>query len=676
MDDCGEDPLRERAWLRGRDARGTGLLCLWPGALPDGVADGARVIVTGRVHRTRPPRNPGAFDAQAADHARGVQLRLYLRDARNVEVEDAAATPWTRSLRRAGVQRMRSALAPADAGIGVALLFGARGGVAPADRLRFERSGTLHLLAISGLHLLLLAGAVHRVARMLGGGPRLAAAITLMVCLAYVPIAGAGAPVRRAAAVLTFYAVALVRGRTPDPASALGGAALLLVVTDPEEVARVGFWLSFTAAAGISLLAPPWHRRWSERHRLLARFPAVREDRLVRLAVERHLLATVPVAIAAWLATAPLVAHQFGLVTPWAPLTNLFAAPFVALLMPLLAIVAAGGAFVAPFVAWLLELLRAGLDLADRLPGACLSVLPPTIAAITLWYAALLVVRWRAAIGVTLLVVAGAIAWPAPGAAPARMVVLDVGHGQALLLLDGRGGAVLVDAGSRSQRQIARRTLRPALRALGVRRLDAVICTHGDRDHWSGVEMLLGRLPIDRLIVGPHRPRALERAATARGVTVVPASNGDLLWQSGEIRLQVLDDGRKPARRSGNDRSLVLVARLGAIEVLLPADRESRGVDDLLRHPLPRAPILLAPHHGGPNDAAATLGSRTGAQLLIVSTGPGFARDATLTAYGTRHVRRTDRHGAVLLELRPDGAVEVTTLDPDVPTPPVTIRPP
>jgi len=672
---CGEDPIRNRAWLVGRAADGPGVLCSWPGALPDALGPGARVRATGRASAPAAPTNPGERDRLGGLARDGIAVRLYLGEKDNLAVVapgGRAAGRLVRRMRRTGARRLADALPPRDAGLASALLFGWRSGITDADRLRFERTGTLHLLAISGLHLLLVAGAVHALARRLGLGPRGAAAVTLLACLGYVPVAGAGAPVRRAAAVLTIYGVALARGRVPDAASALGGAALLIVLQDAEEVRRIGFWLSFTAAAGIALHAARWHERWSARHRLLARFPAVQEDRKWRLRLHGHLLAALPVSLAAWCATAPIVAWRFGLVTPWAPVTNLVAAPFVTVLMPLFAAMACGASFLAPVAAALCAWLRRALDFFDAFPGACLAVPPPAAGGIALWYVGYLALRARPRAGVVILGAAAAVSWLPRAHPPPSLTVLDVGHGQAVLLRDGRGRAALVDGGSRNRPDLAGRVLRPALRALGVARLDLAVCTHADRDHWNGLAGLVGRVPIRELAVGPDTPEPLVRASARYGTRARAARTGDVLWNAEGIRVRVVDDGRGDPRAPANDRSLVLLVELGSVRVLLPADRETHGTRALLRRPLPRCDVLLAPHHGGRNEAAAALGDAVRPRWLLVSTGPRFADEATLRRYGAAAVLSTERHGALSVTA-PGGRASVAG---HAARPADTIRPP
>jgi len=597
----------------------------------------------------------------------GIAARVYLKQLANLAVIEGGGSAWPRrvqSVRREATLRLRTHLPRADAGIAAALLLGIRGGLDDRDRLRFERTGTMHLLAISGLHLLLVAGMVHAIVRRLGAGPRVAALLTLVVVLGYVPIAGAGAPVRRAAIGLAVYGVALLRGRRPDAATALGGAATLLVLWDPVEVERIGFWLSFLAAASIAWLAPAWIEIASARTRLLARFPAVRKDRPIRLRIARSIAQGLPVALAASCATQPLVAHQFGLVTPLSPLTNLAAAPFVTLLMPLYGLLAAGADWAALPATLLLRGLRFVLDAGELLPGAFVRVAPPAIGAMAVWWLGLILTRRRPRTGALVAVAALTFAWPSRAPTAPQFWLLDVGHGQAALIVDTSGHAALIDAGSRNRLDIARRVVEPALRTLGIDRLEVCVCTHADSDHWNALLPLLGRIPIGALIVGPDPPPALIARAALVGVPVVRAQSGQRIWRGRGVDLRIWGTATTGRRRSSNDRSLVAVARLGPRRIFLPADRQVAGLRDLLRDPPARCSVLVAPHHGASVRipvVAAALGRAVRPTWLLVSGARGSFHVPTLRALGAAHLLRTDRDGALLVELRPDHTLAVQT---------------
>ncbi len=656
--ECGEDPFRRRSWLLGVRSDGSGFHCNWPGFLPDSVGPGARVRVVGRFAPPRGPRNPGESDARRRLAIRGASCFVDLRDLANLTVLDAAPGSFAHALgrvRRAAARRLKGYLPTDVAALMSALLLDVRGGLSPRQRSMFERTGTSHLLAISGMHLVLLAGLLHGALRLLGAGPRLAALVTLGATLLYVPIAGSGPPVRRAATAVACYALALLRGRPPDAASALGGAALFIALVDPLDVFRVGFQLSFAAAIGIAYLAPPWHAAWSRRHRLLARFPAVQQDRRVRLLIWGHLWRALPVTLAAWLATLSLVAHAFGVVTPYAPVANLLAGPLVSLALPLAGVVACIGEPAATVAVPLVRALQALLGNAAQWPGALVALPAIGTVAVGVWALGLLLLRYRPRTAAALLLAAPL--WmlrPAlPG--PDSFTMLDVGHGQAALLRLRGGGVALLDAGSRGQQDPCRSLLLPALRALGVRRIDSVILSHGDADHWNALPGLLDALPVGSLVYGTELPAPLLEAAGRNRVPHRRAAGGDILLASPSARLRVLDAGEMPQgqRAPRNDRSLVLLLEVeGRPRLLLPSDREEQGIAALLGVGIPRCEILVAPHHGGACRLAAALGFVARARVLLVSCTSGFADPTALRDYVP------DGRALVLTSAR-DGCIEV-----------------
>jgi len=661
VDRCGSDPFRGRSWLEGRREDGLGILCAWPGDIPRGLGPGARVRVAGRFYVPRAAGNPGESDARARLATRGISLCAETRTAANVELLRTARPGFAPALLRARVvaaRRLMAALPEDVAPLAAALLLGLRSGVAAEDRIRFKRTGTMHMLAISGLHVVLLAGAVHGLLRLLGTGPRLAAAVTLVLVLGYTPIAGGAPPIRRAATVLALYVLALVRGRPPDSASALGGAAALLALWDPHDVFRVGFWLSFCAAAGIAWLAGSWRQRWSARHRLLARFPAVRQDRPVRLWLMGSFWRAFPVSLAAWCATQAIVAHAFGIATPWAPLINVIVAPWLGLALPMIALVALGVDAVAPLASFTLRSLRHVLDMAGSLPWAHVAVSAP-LGAVLAWSLGVVLLRHQArAARVALLAGLGLAA--RPGALPAPgLTLLDVGHGQAALVHFADGNSVLVDAGSRNRPEPAMRIVIPALRALGVLRLEAIVCTHADADHWNAIPDVLAAVPVTRIIVGQDPPLRLLAAARRAGTAVLTAKDGMVIHASGRTRLRVLNS--ESCAPSDNDRALVLVLEANGRRILLPADREEAGLLALLRRGVEPCDVMVAPHHGARCDVAVAFGRAVRAHWLLVSDAPGFADAATLRGYGAARILHTADAGCLRVTVDEDGRITVDT---------------
>jgi competence protein ComEC len=674
---CAEDLFRGRAWLEGRRDDGLGVLCVWQGDLPDDLGPGAQVRIAGRFSVPHRSTNPGQRDGGLDLAARGLSLVADVRIGANVELlrpPPPGPTWWLDRIRRRGVRRLTEVVPPHAAGLCAALLFGVRSGVDAEDRVLFQHSGTVHVLAISGMHLVVLAGFLHLLLRRAGCGPRLAAGITLAFCLLYVPVAGNAPPVRRAATMVAFYALALVRGRVPDPASALGGAALVLALATPEDVSRIGFRLSFAAATGIAWLAGSWRERWGRRHRLLARFPAVRSDRPVRLRLNGFVLAGLPVSLAAWCATQGFVAAAFGIVTPLAPLTNLVVAPVVGLLLTLTALVAAGAGLLAGPVSWIVHGMRGLLELAGACPGAYLLVPPPPGAAVAAWCLGCVGLRRRAWRGLALLLLAVLLAAGWPSQTGPCLVLLDVGNGQAALLRFDDGSTVLVDGGSRSRPRVGPRVVVPALRALGVRRLEAAVCSHADADHWNALPDVLATLPVARVVAGREVAPALARAAALHGVPLERARAGQIVHAAGKTSLRVfLADG---PRGSSNDRSLVLLFRVGNRRALLPGDREEAGLAELVAASPPPCEVLVAPHHGAACSDAEILGRALRPEVLLVSAGETMVDPVTVAAYGAPRIYGTARRGALRVEFPDHGEIEVACHGPDRAEDRATIRAP
>jgi len=662
VEEVEENPFRGRGSLLGRARDGSGVLCLFAGPLDRRIAPGARVRAAGRPFLPRPPANPGEADEPGALAARGAAVALDLRSAENL----APLTPAPRSL-RALLHRLRHAgarrlgrLLPGDAApVAAALLFGIRGAVSERVRRAFEATGTLHILAISGMHVVLLAGALHAALRRSGVGPRTSAALTLLCAAAYVPVAGGGAPIRRAVYSIAFYAAALLRGRRPDSFGALAGAALFIALLDPADVPSLGFRLSFAATASIAWLAGSFERRFGRRHRLLARFPLVRRERPLRILLVSYALRAIPTALAAWLATAALVAHAFGRANPWGVAANLVAGPLFSLALPLAGFTALGAGFLAPATAATIRAAMALLDRFAALPGATIQVPFPSLAAVLLWSAGCVALRSRGRIAAAAFGLAIAL-WPRPP--PPRETaayLLDVGHGQACLLRFGDGRHALVDAGSRTRPLAGRRSVVPALRALGVRRIDLAVCSHADADHWNAFRDVFASFPVGRLLVGPDPPPPLLESARRFGVEVRRARDGEALLEGAGARLvAILPPDRAGA--SGNDRSLVLRFETPGGAMLLPGDREEGGLDALLDHGLAPAETLLAPHHGAANGRARAFGRAVRPRRLLVSGIPEAADETTLRAYGAAEIHATHARGCLRIEFLPEGGAEVS----------------
>lgn len=533
----------------------------------------------------------------------------------------------------------------------------------------FRRAGLSHLLAVSGQNVALLILLAMPVLAAFGIPLRERLLWLFALIALYVPVAGAGPSIQRAAVMGAASVLATLAGR---PASRLYGLLLALLVTlavDPGVAGDIGWQLSFAAVVGIFLLAGPL------RTAIVAR--------LGPGAWRRALAEGAAVTLAATLATAPLIAFHFETLSTTTLAANLLAMPAVAPAM-WLGMASAGlsqlpGApvevlnwvdalllgYIAQVAAWC---GRPGwAEVTVRLGGAGLAASYLALALVVLlarWLG-----RWRAPrdtrplawpVGARwALAVAAAVAtlllWHGgasnPGGPPAhglRVAVLDVGQGDAILLQPSAAPAVLVDGGPPGDGIAAE------LRSLGVERLAAVVVTHDQSDHAGGVGEVLGDLPVGRLVYARLGVAGLARARAAGAVPLRLAAGGEL--RSGALHLEAL---WPPAELLGaasrgadpNQLGLVLRARWRGFSMLLSADAEAEAV------PLDPGPIdvLKVAHHGSEDAGLAALLERARPRLAVISVGAGnpyghptAATLATLAAHGVRTLR-TDRDGTVSL---------------------------
>ncbi len=554
----------------------------------------------------------------------------------------------------------------------------------------FRRSGLSHLLAVSGQNVVLLALLAMPVLAAFGIPLRERLLWVLALIAVYVPLAGAGPTIQRAAVMGAAGLLATLSGRRASRLYALVLALVVTLAIDPGVASDVGWQLSFAAVVGIFLLAGP-----------------LREGLAARIGSRgwrRALAEGAAVTIAATLATAPLIAFHFGTISTTTLVANLLALPAVAPAMWLGMLAAAGAqvpgfpveainalnapllAYIAQVAAWCGRPGWANLQVQLGVAGLAASYAAMAVAIVGVMrlarrrrIAALRNPRQPAfrsskraggrVAGAALAALVVAVATSAAtgdrdGATAAhayglRVEVLDIGQGDSILLQPADAPAILVDGGPPGD-ELARK-----LRDAGVDRLGAVVATHDQSDHVGGIEELLGRMPVSRLLYAAAGHRLLEQARVA-GVPVHRLAEGGEV-RSGRLHLQILWPPPElladpPPGTDPNRLALVILARWLDFSILLTADAEAEAV------PIDPGPIdvLKVAHHGSDDSGLGTLLDRIDPKLAVISVGAGNPYGhptpgtlATLAAHGVR-LLRTDLDGNVVLEVHRD-SVEVDT---------------
>ena len=558
-----------------------------------------------------------------------------------------------------------------------ALVLGDQGAISPSVLAAFAKTGTSHLLSVSGVHVAMLAvvllaaaALVGRPAARLGVPARaVAAALAFPGCAAYVAIAGAPLPALRTLAMLALALAALVLRRPPDAASALAAAAVGIALADPRAPGSASFDLSFAAVAGCLLLVPPMKRaaaaRFPEAARRLERGPA----RAVGWALE-GLAATA----AATIATAPLVAYHVGMLPGAGVVTNLIVVPLTTAALVPVALAAcvlglawpAAGAAVLPLPEALADTVLALVRTGAEVGGGAV-VAPPGLAATVLLEGAVLAAAFaygrdagprarRTLLAATAaLALAGAAAAGAEALARAgaigrprvRITFLDVGQGDAALVELPDGARLLVDAGP----DPSGRAVLGAIRARGGR-LDRIVLTHGHPDHAGGLAA------VRASEAGTAAPVWRNGSEAADGFARDAPRGAPPPWRHGGAVVEALwpPGGEDDEALSENDRSVVLRIRFGRRAILLCGDVEAEAEGALVAAGGLRADVVKAGHHGSRTSSTAAFVAATDPAHVVLSLGWGNrfgfpAPDvvAAWTAAGAR-VWRTGRDGAVVLE--------------------------
>lgn len=652
----------------------------------------------GQLAQPAGQRNPGGFDYANYLRSQGVDAVLLVEHPDHVRVVASQynwrdrLSQWRDGLRREAealfIERLDSRYVP----LATSLLLGDRTGIEQELADAFAASGTLHLLAISGLNVGIMAGLMQLVCRLLQTGPRATTLILLLTVLGYAAITDQRPPVMRAALLAVIVLAGRAGGREAGGYQSLALCALAVLLYQPTDLFDAGAQLSFVAVWAIL-----WSGRWlaqGELDRLSAQDAAsVHGPVWSRLAPLRQALWQAWVMTGCiWLFTLPLTLWHFHLASPVGLLVNVVLIPFTTVMLglgyamlvlglahPALAILpAVGFEWVLAGLLWVVRASAAtplGHIWTPAPPGVWLAGYYLLLAVATgltpLWQRTMRV--WQ----VTGLWTAAGLAcglWPAPSDG-LRATFLAVGHGCAVLIETPSGRTLLYDAGSFADGRKAQQTVQGALWAYERHRLDAAIVSHADVDHFNGLPGLCATVPIGTLCCSPtmldfaQSPVAeLCEAAAVNGVPLRLLQAGDRLHVDPDVSIEVLHPPGGLHARTDNANSVVLRMEYAGRSLLLTGDVEADGLERLLSLPSRPVDILQSPHHGSLSANPKALADWARPRWVITSAGDADADPALCERYGAQAtLLNTAEHGAICVRISSQGNLDVTPfVAPDV----------
>lgn len=648
---------------------------------------GERLRFSTKLYPPRNFRNPGAFDYTGYLADNGI-VALGSTKAETVELLPGfagnRAELWRTRLRRSLIERIQVLWKPDESALLDAILIGENSFLGRETLTDFQRTGTYHILVISGLKVAILALVILWLLRRMRVGDLVASAITILLTVAYALLTDVGAPVWRATLMLSLYLSARLLYRRKSILNTIGAAALALLIVDPAALLGASFQLSFLCVLVIAGISAPVLQRTTQPlsqglrsidsvgydAALLPTIAQARLDlRLVAGRLQRFFGKRIPLIVLSGTGRLLLVGCEFlvistvlqaGFALPMAYYfhratlvslpANVLAVPLTEIIM-IAAIVALTASYVSLVLAKLPALIAAvalhamngpvrwlgALRIADtRVPTPQLSVILLGAGALVLgmvlsrrrhW--SLVAAGWIA-LAISAFWICAVPPHPQMRGGLLELTAIDVGQGDSIFLVSPQGRTLLVDAGGipfwmHSELDIGEDVVSPYLWSRGFRQLDIVALTHAHADHMGGMAAVLANFHPRELWLGVDSPspelQTVLREARSLKIPIVLHKAGDNL-EIGGAKLAVLAPQRDAEAHPSrpNDESLVIKISYGATSALLEGDAEKKTEKQVVEES-PQADLLKVAHHGSSTSTIPELLAAVHPRFAVISVG-------------------------------------------------------
>lgn len=697
---------------------------------------GSWIVVEGVCNYFEQARNPGQFDSEKYYRARNVLFQLKKAELRYQWRETVSYGGVLAGVRERLSDSMEAVLGKEDAAVIAAITLGNREGLTAQLKQLYQEGGISHILAISSLHITLLGMGLYRLLRKLrwpiGGCCVVSGAFLFSFCV----MTGMSVSARRACIMYLIWLGSQFFGRTNDRPTGMALASFFILLPSPEYLQDSSFLLSFGCVLS-----------------LLAVTPLMKKV----LPIPGKMGETLQASAAIQIGTLPIIMTSFYQVTPYAFLVNLVVIPFMEVLMITGLLGSVMGLFSLPLGVltaapchYLLQWFEFLCRMEKKLPGAVIITGCPEGWQIAAYYGILLLLCWytfrkgadhggkltkgvghaakqrhlpenrtrqgrkvgqavkqMGIIGMGLTVAISVLSLHI--SPDLRITFLDVGQGDGILIQSGEF-ACLIDGGSSSVDKVWQYRMENTLKYYGISRLNAVLLSHGDADHISGVEELLenydkgyggvnvGSITVECIMFPDtgYEDEALENLKVLAADLEIPVGNltaGGSLG-SREWRLTCLYPDEAVATGDSNQDSMVLLLEYGDFTALFTGDLEKEGEANFIEMILEeqnagkaegegemqkmkstedensevgKLDILKVGHHGSKNGTSAELLTLLSPKIAVISCGEnnsyGHPAQETLERLeqADAQIFRTDRNGAVIVEIK-NGAVKMKTV--------------
>ena len=596
------------------------LPCVWYGASglvktdlysdkkPDNLSFGREVILVGSLYRPESLKNPGLFDYSRYLRMRNIYAAISVNGDRSVKVLGGGRVNpvinWAYRVRRDIRDAITRYTDRRYSGFLKAILIGERSELDNSVTDDFVNTGTVHVIAISGLHVALVAGIFLVIFRFLGISKRLNLAFTSFAIIFYCFVAGSSPPVVRATMVFAIASLGYIINRESDILNSLSLAAFLILLANPKELFDPSFQLSFISVISIVLFAPRIEGLFGKK--------------------TNYIIKSAAVSLAASVGVFPIVARYFNIVSPIAVLANLVIVPALFVLIiasfVFMFLKFIGAVFLLGWTGKLLSVLTHVTfymnHLFARIPLSHIRIPAPSLFFICVYYVFLtyiLFAKKRKYILIAALITVNIFVWTRDLGRPVkelRITFLDVGKGDSAMVQFPSRGTMLVDGGSggvEGMADMGKSVVAPYLWNNGIRRLDAVVVTHFHEDHIGGLFYILENFKVG-CVIDNGKPSYADMALYEKyidiirknGIRRIVVNDGDEITGFGDAKLFVLNPARSGRGNDSNDNSIVLKMIYNDFSALFCADISSRAMERIMIYgELLKSDIIKIPHHGG-----------------------------------------------------------------------------
>jgi len=657
------------------------------GVYIEDICPGDWIRIDGRLSSIRNFKTPGAFDQEGWWAIRGVKVRGFVSRPYRLSLAGhshsseaiSLARYWLESGRRRLMLGIDRSLDGPAKGIAMALLLGEKAWLSHGIKEAFAKAGIGHLLAVSGLHMALVALLIGGLTRTLllrsewialrVPVKKIATSLALIGTVAYAGLAGFSPSAVRAMVMISAFGLAFMVDRPQTPINSLALAAWSLLIFNPLYLFGISFQLSFTAVFFLIIFSSYM-------------IPVSGEKQGRRQAFWTRTRAFILVTLIATLATAPIVAWYFQRVSLLGLLSNLLMVPLTSLvILPGLLL----GAILLPVsqglaslvwqgVGWFLGYLVDLICLVSGWDWSAIWIPRPTVPQVSLAYlflGSLALIKYsRKFMGLavlslfSLLSVSAYREYSISHQGYLKLHVLDVGQGTSQVLELPGGKLMVVDSGGSrgSYFNSGKRIVAPFIRYLGHRKIDVLVLSQSNRGYAGGLTALVSQFPVGELWTSMDNSRNLSwrrllNACSRHGVRHRVWRNRGLEY-IGDVRVEVWSlRGCRGIHNYRRGRVLVLRLSYGGRSILLTGNidrsREQQMLSEGIISPVD---VLVVPNHGSNNSSSMEFVRQTRPEISIVpvwwrsSLGlPSLQALARYRDVGS-HVLRTDLDGTVDVE--------------------------